>query len=655
MELSEVGVTERKIKQFETRGITDVDSLLRYAPCDYMDFSNPIEYPSQDKVGEFVSFVGRIESFKHRGYDNNVLQCTIVHGIAKIQVFWFHQAWMENKIISCQNAPVLVGGKLAYNSEYRSYSISVPIIFEPDTPKARRIIPKYKKIKGMSGDYLLSTIHEALRKYRAKDYLTEDIRREFRLCDTNAMFWYTHFPSSQNDISASKRRLIFDDMFYFASMLLQEEQENVHSPFIADEIKITEKAIDNLPYTLTDDQKHAVEQIAETARSGSRINALLQGDVGCGKTIVAFLSMMLFAENGYQAALMAPTQVLASQHYEDLQELLKDTPYSCVYLRSGMRAKEKRETLAKIASGEAQFVIGTHSLLSDTVQFKNLALVVTDEEHKFGVLQREALVKNAEAGVHSITMSATPIPRSIAQTLYGDSKQVYTIKQMPNGRKPVATNISNSDEETIQKIIEQVKLGRQVYVVCPLIQETDNKRLEGVESVDEAYAMMEQALSPQGIRVGRLTGKDTAEQMTQTLELFQNNQIHVLVSTTVIEVGVNVPNASLVVIRNAERFGLAQLHQIRGRVGRGKYQSYCILCSEKSYNDRLHIMCQTNDGFRIAEADLRLRGTGDLIGTKQSGYNGYIELTLMYPRFYEKVKKKVKELIEQKNVLNMVS
>lgn len=655
LELKEIGVTERKAKQFETRGITDVESLLRYSPSGYMDFRIPMEYPSQDKVGEFVSFSGWIESYRHRGSNGETLQCTITHGIAKVQVFWFHQNWMENKIVAFQNAPVLVGGKLAYNADYKSYSISNPIIFEPDCSEARKIIPKYRKIKGMSNDYLLDSIQNALKVYRSKDYLTEAIRKEFRLCNKRDLFLYTHMPSCPEEINASKRRLIFDDMFYFASKLLQEEQENVQSSFLAVSQKAMERAIQSLPYQLTDDQKNAVEQIAETARSGSRINALLQGDVGCGKTIVAFLTMMLFAENGYQTVLMAPTQVLAAQHYEDMQQFLNGTPYSSVYLRNGMRAKEKRETLAKIASGEAQFIIGTHSLLADAVQYKNLALIITDEEHKFGVLQREALVQKADSGVHSITMSATPIPRSIAQTLYGDSKQVFTIKQMPNGRKPVITSLSESDDKTIQFIADQVKQGRQAYVVCPLIQEADNERMEGVESVDEVYESMCTALSPFGIQVGRLTGKDTAEQMAQILEQFQNNQIQVLVSTTVIEVGVNVPNASLVVIRNAERFGLAQLHQIRGRVGRGQYQSFCILCSDDCNNHRLQVMCQTNDGFKIAEADLCFRGTGDLIGTKQSGDNHYIDLIMTWPGFYGKVKKKVKELIKQKNVLNMVS
>ena len=357
------------------------------------------------------------------------------------------------------------------------------------------------------------------------------------------------------------------------------------------------------------------------------------------------------AESGYQSVLMAPTKVLAEQHYADLCKLCEGSIFEglIVYLSSGMKAKERREKLEKIANGDALLIVGTHSVLSEAIKYWTLGLVVVDEEHKFGVVQREQLAESAEQGVHMITMSATPIPRSLASVLYGANKDIFTISQLPSGRKPVITNIVEDDNKILDFVKSQIKQGRQAYIVCPLI---DNETSVDAKSVEDEIKDIELAFANESeINIASVTGKTKTEDAERILNDFKNNKIQILISTTVIEVGVNVPNATVMVIRDAQRFGLSQLHQLRGRVGRGNYQSYCILSSHEKDNSRLNVMCETNDGFKIAEADLKNRGTGDLLGTLQSGQNRYVELALLYPKFYEKVKRKVQYLISQKNIL----
>lgn len=342
------------------------------------------------------------------------------------------------------------------------------------------------------------------------------------------------------------------------------------------------------------------------------------------------------ADSGYQSVLMAPTQVLARQHYDSLCKLVEPLGLRAVFLGgSEMKKKERQAALEEIRANKAQLVVGTHAVIGKDVEYSKLALTITDEEHRFGVSQRAALIKKASEGVHSITMSATPIPRSLAQVVYGSSVQLYTIKTMPEGRKPIITGIATSKEKLYRFILEQAAKGLQTYVVCPMIDSNDD--IEGVLSVEEVSAEYRSALGPQGIRIGTLTGRNTREETEQTIGDFKEGNIDVLVATTVIEVGVDVPTATTMVITNAERFGLSSLHQLRGRVGRSKYQSYCVLESLVQTPDgaqRLKAMVETNDGFKIAEEDLKIRGAGDFLGTKQSGDNKYMALMLAHPDKY---------------------
>lgn len=648
-------VTPRKAKQFESKGIVTVEQLLKIVPKRYFDCRESMPL-SPEKNGQNVCIIGETTSYVSViGKNTKALRFWVADEKGnKISVVWFNQMFLYGRLNAIDKGEkVIVFGRLTYNDEYKNYTITNPTIFSNRVEEYRKIYPVYKKISGVSEEYYKEVVDGALKVINVRDYLTPSVREEFSICEYNSDFFRKiHRPNTIEEIGETQRRLIFDDLFYFASRLYREERETAVSDFIIDKTTLTEEIIKNLPFSLTEDQHNTVWEIIKKAKDGRRVNALVQGDVGCGKTIVSFLSMIAFAENGYQSALMAPTQVLAKQHYEGLTNLVEKYGFRVAYLHSGMKVREKKKICEDIKSGWYHFVVGTHSVFSSSVEYGNLALVITDEEHKFGVEQRDALVEKASNGVHTVTMSATPIPRTLAITLYGDSKDVYTINQMPSGRKPVITGIAKDDDRTFSFMRNTIARGQQCYVVCPLIKDSESEKMEGVESVENIYERLNEYFSEdEGIRIEMLTGKQSSEEVENTITQFSKNQIQILISTTVIEVGVNVPNASVIVIRNAERFGLAQLHQLRGRVGRGTHQSYCVLCSNGEENARLAAMCATTNGFEIANADLKNRGTGDLIGTQQSGENKYVELMLRYPTFYLKIKNKVKEFISQANML----
>ena len=654
LDLSEIGVSSAKQKQFNKKGIYTVEDLANTLPRKYLDYSKRGEI-DDNNVGEDISFVGTvITGVKTVGSARDCLKLTLENKDTreKVDVMWFHQLYKKDFLDTMYGREVLCCGKLSKNTYNKSFYFANPQVFTSKITDEEIIFPVYSKISGMSDDYFKKTLDAAMSKISVSDYLDEQTRKEFRLCEYNGEYFRKiHQPKSQDEINECKRRKIFDDLFYFASKLYTEANEQTDSPFAANLSENTYKILGTLPFELTDDQKNVMSEIKARMESGKRLNALVQGDVGSGKTIVAFFSMLLMAESGYQSVLMAPTKVLAEQHYADLCKLCEGSIFEgrIVYLSSGMKAKERREKLEKIANGDALLIVGTHSVLSETIKYWTLGLVVVDEEHKFGVVQREQLAESAEQGVHMITMSATPIPRSLASVLYGANKDIFTISQLPSGRKPVITNIVEDDNKIFDFVKSQIKQGRQAYIVCPLI---DNETSVDAKSVEDEIKDIELAFASEPeINIASVTGKTKTEDAERILNDFKDNKIQILISTTVIEVGVNVPNATVMVIRDAQRFGLSQLHQLRGRVGRGNYQSYCILSSHEKDNSRLNVMCETNDGFKIAEADLKNRGTGDLLGTLQSGQNRYVELALLYPKFYEKVKRKVQYLISQKNIL----
>lgn len=635
-----------KIKQLNENGIYTLEDLLKYFPRDYLDFSTPSEV-GVENIGRNISIIGVLSSVKKIGHSGNVIKATVETGNGmKLDVLWFNSDYIYDKLQYIKSSKVIACGKLERNEKYWSYTMSNPIIFSRSIEDSLRIIPVYKKIPGMSYDYLVSLIAEARKKVACKDYLNKETKQFFKLCDYEDLFDKIHSPKSQKDIDESKRRLIFEDMYYFANKLYRESKAETKTSFIIKKNNIISDAIKNLPYKLTDDQNSAIKTIVDTCMTGTRLDALIQGDVGSGKTIVAFLSMLLFAENGYQSVLLAPTQVLAIQHYTELSALANEFGFKTVLLKSNMKAKERREVLNAISTGEAKLIVGTHSVFAEAVEYNNLALAITDEEHKFGVAQRESITEKCKDGVNTITMSATPIPRSLALTLYGVNKKVITISQMPNGRKPVTTTVECDENKINRFMVEKIKEGQQCYVVCPLVQKSDKEAFAEVKSVEEVADKLRKWLDKNApeITISVITGKMKVAEIENEINLFKENKANILIATTIIEVGVNIPNANVIVIKNAERFGLSQLHQLRGRVGRGNSQGYCILQSEQDDNKRLEVMEQTNNGFVIAEADLKQRGTGDLLGTVQSGYNKYVDQMLLYPKFFNKVK----EFVEKK-------
>ena len=455
------------------------------------------------------------------------------------------------------------------------------------------------------------------------EYLADEYKERYHLADRNFAIPAIHFPKNMQELLAARRRLVFDEflLFILAVQSLKEKTEEAPNTFPMHPVWTTEQIIESLPYDLTKAQLNVWHEIERDLSGQALMSRLVQGDVGSGKTILAFLAMIMTVENGYQAVLMAPTEVLARQHFQAMEKLLQEQNIDFghpVLLTGSDTAKEKREKYALIASKEANLVIGTHALIQEKVQYNNLGLVITDEQHRFGVKQREALTTMGNPP-NVLVMSATPIPRTLAIIIYGDL-DISVIDELPAQRLPIKNCVVDASyrPKAYSFMEKQIRQGRQVYVICPMVEESEG--MDGENVLD--YTMKLRNVFPSDIKVASLHGKMKAKDKNVIMEAFAAGEIQILVSTTVVEVGVNVPNATVMMVENAERFGLAQLHQLRGRVGRGEYQSYCIFMQgngAKEISRRLQILNKSNDGFYIAGEDLKLRGPGDLFGIRQSG------------------------------------
>ena len=465
-------------------------------------------------------------------------------------------------------------------------------------------------------------VKQALKLVETEEFLPEKIRNKYGLEGLQQAIEHIHYPTDKNQLYSARKRLIFDEFFMFIYNIrnLKDKNTEIHNRHILEEPKEVKTLINDLPYELTNAQKRTWEEIKRDISSTKVMNRLIQGDVGSGKTIIAFFALITAALNNGQGAMMAPTEVLARQHYDNLIELIKEHNINVnpVVLVGSMTAKEKREAYKVIESGDADIIIGTHALIQEKVNYNNLTMVVTDEQHRFGVRQREAISEKGEHP-HIMVMSATPIPRTLAIIMYGDL-DISVIDELPANRLPIANCVVGTDyrPNAYDFMTKQIAKGRQVYVICPTIEYSE--AVEG-ENVIE-YAEKLKRIMPVSVNIEFLHGRMKPAEKNEIMDRFANNQIQILVSTTVVEVGVNVPNATVMMVENAERFGLAQLHQLRGRVGRGKYQSYCIFINgsgKKEALERLNILCKSNDGFLIANEDLKLRGPGDFFGVRQSG------------------------------------
>ena len=650
MDLSRIGVNANKQKQFASRGIYSVEDLLQYLPRTYKDFRRITGILPDNQISIFKAQILSCKTVNTGKTPFITATCIEEQSGQTVTVRWFNMPWYFREVsaMAANKTRVIIAGKVDYNSTF-GYGISQPEVFEQDR-NTLRIYPVYRAIPHMSADYLYEKMSAAITLGLAdSEVLPRDIVDSYHEITMPVALRYIHAPNTMEEVEQGRRRILFNDLLYFAlHNELNRAEVSAGSQYNVKSWTMVKKIIEALPFTLTEDQNKAVQEMLRYAEAGRRIQALVQGDTGAGKTQIAVIVAAAFIDSGYQAVIMAPTQVLAKQHYDSISASLAPYGVNTVYLDSTLKKKERDGILKLIADGSAQLIIGTHSCVGKDVVYKDLALTIVDEEHRFGVKQRAAIIEKAAKGVHSITMSATPIPRSLAQVVYGDEIQLHTIKTMPSGRKPVKTRVFKKQLGNMKFILKEVQAGHQAYVVCPMI-ETNEKapELKSVEVVSKEY---KDFLEPYGVRIATLTGKTGAEETEETINRFKNGDVDVLIATTVIEVGVNVPNATVMVITNAERFGLSSLHQLRGRVGRSDLQSYCILQSEDETEKglaRLQVMCDTTDGFKIAEADLQQRGAGDLLGTQQSGDNKYVSLMIANPERYQDALTAAKELIRR--------
>ncbi len=615
------GIGEKTAKLFEKVGIRTIDDLLHYYPKGYDTYGEPkaIGELSEDETGTVEGFLKSGATGVHVN-GLSIVQATISDMTGKLRLVWYHMPYLKNTLRP--DSHFIFRGRVIRKKN--GLTMEQPQMFKPEAYEEllSSMRPVYAQTKGLGNKMITSAVEQALAfRTLERDYLPAGLRIANELAEYNFAIEHIHFPSNEEELKFARKRLVYDEFFFFllAVRHLKEKRQNVQSPFHMEKQDECRKLLADLPYRLTNAQLRTLEEVLRDLKSGSVMNRLIQGDVGSGKTIIAVLALLAACENGYQGALMVPTEVLARQHFESVTELFEKhgVDKKVILLTGSMTAKEKRIAYEKVASHEADIIIGTHALIQEKIVYDNLALVITDEQHRFGVAQRE-MFGNKGQMPHVLVMSATPIPRTLAIILYGDL-DISVIDELPANRLPIKNCVvDKSYRPRAYRFIEnEVKNGRQAYVICPMVEESE---MIDAENVLDYTKILRQNLP--GIRVEYLHGKMKGKEKNKIMEEFAAGEIQVLVSTTVIEVGVNVPNATVMMIENAERFGLAQLHQLRGRVGRGDKQSYCIMVNasgNKEKNRRLDVLNKSNDGFYIASEDLKLRGPGDIFGIRQSG------------------------------------
>jgi ATP-dependent DNA helicase RecG len=631
------GVGPARAAMLEAKGLSTVEDLLAYVPFRYEDRSN-VKAVNELAPGEMATVIAEVRSASLSGFKRRNLglfEASFTDRSRGILVGkWFHGGYLANVLAPGQK--VALYGKVEFDSYAGQLTMLHPefeILSEDDDAAEAalhlgRVVPVYEAVSKISTRVLRAMVHRVLESLPpVEDQLPDEVRRRLKLPDRWTAIRETHFPPQDSDMrllnafrSQAQVRLIFEEFFWLECGVALKRSKARTMPGISFELTdgVREKVKAMLPFKPTGAQKRVLGEIAQDMKAPRPMNRLLQGDVGSGKTIVAAEAAVIAIENGYQVAVLAPTEILAAQHYFYFKQLLARLDYVVVQLTGSFTSREKGQLKKLIAAGLAHVAIGTHALLEKDVEFAKLGLAIVDEQHRFGVMQRFELLRK---GVHPdvLVMTATPIPRTLALTLYGDL-DVSVIDEMPPGRKPIVTKHVTSDhaERIYSFLKKQIDEGRQAYVVYPVIEESETGAMKAAEKMHEHLS---QEVFP-GITVGLMHGRLPSDEKESTMERFKKGEIKILVSTTVIEVGVDVPNATVMVVEQAERFGLAQLHQLRGRVGRGAAQSYCILITERMSDqakERIRTLVDSNDGFLIAEMDLKLRGPGEFFGTKQSG------------------------------------
>lgn len=613
------GVGDKTAELFASAGIATVYDLIYFLPRTYEDYSHTTRIADL-KPGNVV-LAGTIEAVVSRRVRRglSVTEAVVVDDSGRVPVIWFNQSYRAKQLQ--EHKRWLIAGEFAFSG--RRYQLLNPSVqaYSGDVGAKRQIVPIYRQVAGLKTAQIHSIIHEIRPLIvMLPETLPEPLVRHEKLMSHADAMAALHFPDNQPDIQRARERIAYEELLalLYAADLNKRDNAALESwqiPFLVDDARAFTGA---LPFTLTDAQRKAAWEIVQNFEAGQPMNRLLQGDVGSGKTVVAGMAAYMASRASYQSAIMAPTELLARQHAETLQKILEPLGVTVGLLIGSMSAKTKQLLKQQIASGSVAVVVGTHALIQGTVHFHKLGFVVIDEQHRFGVAQRQALLAKSDKMPHLLTMTATPIPRSLQLTVYGEL-DISLLSERPKGRKPIITKIHspNSRAQLYEVVDQQIAAGRQVYVVCPLIAENDETGLKSVE----AEATLLKASVFKHRRIGLLHGKLTADEKQAVMQEFSDGRLDILVSTTVVEVGVDVPNATVIIIEGAERFGLAQLHQLRGRVGRSDLQSYCYLVPSTSAkpSQRLRELERSNDGFYLAEKDLELRGPGEIYGTMQHG------------------------------------
>ncbi|MBY0087298.1 ATP-dependent DNA helicase RecG [Brevibacillus brevis] len=614
------GVGEERAKAFAGLGINSIGDLLEYFPSRYEDYR--VRDLTEVKDGERVTLAGTVygePSVRFFGKRKSRLSVKVVMDRVVVTAVWFNQTFVKSRL--SPGKEILVTGKW----DKHKLQITVSEMTEVDSERATKrgeLAPVYPLGGDVTHTLLRKTIQQALRQYGKEipEILPADIVERYRLMPRKDAFHSIHFPENAEDGRQARRRIMFEELFLFQlkmQTLRKINRQQTEGVALAIPMEEVREFVKGLPFPLTDAQKRVVKEILDDMRAPHAMNRLLQGDVGSGKTVVAAIALIAAVKAGYQGALMVPTEILAEQHVQSLTKLLSDYGIQVALLSGSLTVKRRREVIGSLQMGLIDVVVGTHALIQEDVFFSRLGLVITDEQHRFGVEQRRIL-RNKGLSPDVLFMTATPIPRTLAITAFGDM-DVSTIDQMPAGRKPIETTWKKHDQfpAVLEQMRDELRKGRQAYVICPLIEESE--KLD-VQNAIDVHAQLTHIFPEFG--VGLMHGRLPAKEKDAVMQAFLAAEHAVLVSTTVVEVGVNVPNATYMVIYDAERFGLAQLHQLRGRVGRGSEQSYCVLIADPKSEigkERMRVMCETTDGFELSQRDLELRGPGDFFGTKQSG------------------------------------
>ena len=600
--------------------IIEAADLLYYFPRDYLDLSNAVKI-SELNANEQAVVKGRIIRVEEKRARIKLTIVTITDRTGYLKAVWFNQPYLKD--IFKEGETVVFSGRVQY--AYGRWEMPSPeyeIIHKgKELIHTMRIIPIYPLTQGISQKTVRSKVKSVLDMYAPylSDFIQEEVLKKYGMVSISEALQNIHFPANFASLEKAKDRLIFDELFMLQIVLGMRKKEIKSKKgikFSIDE-NYTAEFEKLLPFTPTNGQRKAMNDIIKDVSSGKPMNRLLHGDVGSGKTVVSLFALFLAVKNGYQGAMMAPTEILANQSFKAAKEIFEKAGISVALLTSGTKKKERKEILEKISSGEINVLIGTHSIIQSDIVFKNLALNVIDEQHRFGVMQRSVL-REKSAFPHTLVMSATPIPRTLALTLYGDL-DISQIREMPKGRKPVITKVyAGNFDEPYSTLISELKKGHKGYIVCPLVEESEKTELQSVQ--EKIKELKKTHL--QNYKLGLMYGGLSSDEKKRIMSKFKSGEIDALVSTTVVEVGMDVPDATVMIIEDADHFGLATLHQLRGRVGRGNLQSYCFLLTRSTKEDalnRLRVLEKTSNGFEVSEADLKMRGPGELFGLKQHG------------------------------------